>query len=315
PNFPNQYPASKLCIWEIEAHPQYRLPGLPSCERLIFEFGVKPSRALTAFQAGKLALLGQLTPEEVQALRRDTELGASYHEIPGFTTYMMLPNTRQGLFADRDRRRALLASVRAMEGLDLAIGSLGVPAHGLIPPGLPGYVEQPLPPFTADLDLLHKQRIKVALHPIYREAFAALWHALQVRFEHIGVELEVVADTVEGLLDAAQRGTADLFALRWLADYPDADIFASIFHRDLNPLLPLFDHAELRRLVETARQESDADQRHALYREIERLAHDEGFVVPLFYEQLYRFVRPEIRNMGLRFRSPEVAYEQLALAS
>ncbi|MFA6958958.1 MAG: hypothetical protein WC538_24055 [Thermoanaerobaculia bacterium] len=39
----------------------------------------------------------------------------------------------------------------------------------------------------------------------------------------------------------------------------------------------------------------------------------EALLMPLFHEQVYRFVRPEVEGLSLSFAAPEVSYEALGI--
>jgi ABC-type transport system substrate-binding protein len=51
--------------------------------------------------------------------------------------------------------------------------------------------------------------------------------------------------------------------------------------------------------LEKARVEPDAQQRLALYRQVEQLAVEDAAIIPLYYEVDYRLVGPRVH--GLRF--------------
>jgi len=109
-------------------------------------------------------------------------------------------------------------------------------------------------------------------------------------------------------------GGVDLIVLRWRAAYPDPDLFVHLFASG-GALGSFVDDPTVNRLVARGRSETDPALRHALYREIEQTLVHNTLVVPLFHEQIYRFIRPELRGHRLQFGWPEVAYEELTLAA
>jgi ABC-type transport system substrate-binding protein len=71
--------------------------------------------------------------------------------------------------------------------------------------------------------------------------------------------------------------------------------------------------AEIDSLIERARSDPHANVRNALYRQIEEAIAREAVLLPLFNEQVYRFVRPEIEGLTLNLIPPEVSYEELTV--
>lgn len=53
--------------------------------------------------------------------------------------------------------------------------------------------------------------------------------------------------------------------------------------------------------------------RHAIYRQVEERMASEAYLVPSFYEQAYRFARPELTGISASFWIPTLAYEELRM--
>ena len=56
---------------------------------------------------------------------------------------------------------------------------------------------------------------------------------------------------------------------------------------------------KLDELIARGREELDPTTRHSIYRRIEEIIEHEALLLPLFHEQVYRFVRPESEGMEL----------------
>ena len=104
----------------------------------------------------------------------------------------------------------------------------------------------------------------------------------------------------------------DLVLSCWSADYPDPDTFAhGLLHSQEGDIGALCGQAEIDRLIRMGRQEIDPIDRQDIYREIEDLLSRRALLLPLFHEQSYRFVRPEVQGFELLLCEPTVAYEKL----
>ena len=141
--------------------------------------------------------------------------------------------------------------------------------------------------------------------------YSGLARELQASFAEKGVKIRVVNKTMADFLDLGVRDTVDLVVGRWSADYPDADTFVNILHSLGGSWGRLCGSDEIDQLVERGRVETSPPLRHAIYRQIEETLVREARVLPLFHEQAYRFVRPEVEGLTVSFWSPTVAYENL----
>ncbi|MCP4662544.1 MAG: ABC transporter substrate-binding protein, partial [bacterium] len=300
---------------ELEANPNYWRNGYPRCDRLIFELGVSPERVASGFRSGRFSLAANLRVAELEALRHDARFASGYCESPGLSTYYLMFNAHRGRLCDPELRRAL-AQALDVETPVRSIGRLGVAAHGLIPPGLLGHEAKrhsTSPPVGSGG--LEGLELTALVHPVFQGLYSPLWEKLCRSFEELGVRLRVTYQTASNLCTATITDDADVIATRWLADFPDSDTFVSLFDSRTGPDGGFFGNQEIDRLIEAGRSESDPALRNAVYRELEQILAHDAFVVPLFHEQVYRFVRPEVQGLKLRFRCPEVAYEELTLAS
>ncbi|MCP4658493.1 MAG: protein kinase [bacterium] len=302
---------------ELEANPHYWKRGTPKCERLVFELDLSCERIAADFRSGGLAIASHLRPAEVKALRKELDLAAGYREAPGFSTCFLALHAGRGPFSDPETRRAFRRALPVEMVVRSTLGRLGLPAHGVIPPGLLGY--EPLatlaPREEAPLEARRFEGIELraAVSLAFGGEYAPLWEELHQALRDVGISLRVASGTQSEVLRMVAGGKVDLVAIRWTAAYPDPDLFVHLLASG-GVLGHFIGDPEIDRLVAQGRTETDPTLRHGIYREIEQILARDTLLVPLFHEQIYRFCRPEIQGHRLQFGWPEVAYEELALA-
>ena len=71
--------------------------------------------------------------------------------------------------------------------------------------------------------------------------------------------------------------------------------------------------AEIDQLADRGRAEIDPRIRHSIYRQVEEAIARDALLVPLFHEQVYRFVQPDVEGLSLGFSLPTVAYDKLSV--
>jgi ABC-type oligopeptide transport system substrate-binding subunit len=132
-------------------------------------------------------------------------------------------------------------------------------------------------------------------------------------FREIGFQIRPINQTMAEYLEA-QDGRADLIIGRWNADYPDADTFTYGVLRTREGIIGrMCGMPEIDRLAQSGRTEIDARARHSIYRQIEEHVAREALLLPLFHEQVYRFVQPGVEGLQLGLSFPTVAYENMSV--
>jgi ABC-type transport system substrate-binding protein len=155
--------------------------------------------------------------------------------------------------------------------------------------------------------------LAAAVHPVFFGEYAAFYADLAASFREIGFHIRPMNTTMAEYMEF-QDGRANLMIGRWNADYPDADTFSYGVLRTREGIIGrLCGTPEIDRLAERGRAEIDPRARHSIYRQIEEYIAREALLLPLFYEQVYRFVRPEVEGLQLNLSWPTIAYEKLSL--
>lgn len=186
--------------------------------------------------------------------------------------------------------------------------SLGTPAEsGFIPLGLPSFDSSIVkgyhydPAKTKTLlqeagfpDGQNLPEIKLLTIAIYADMAGFI--AKQLEESGIHVQVEVVQKSL--LLEMTSTSKAMFFRGSWIADYPDAENYLSVFYSK-NPAPPnytRYNNPNFDRLLEKALQENNDTIRVQLYREADQLMINDAPVVPLWYDKVVRMVQPNIRG-------------------
>jgi ABC-type transport system substrate-binding protein len=304
---------------ELERNKSYWRSGYPKIERLIFNFGVTPAEILSQFRTGRLSLASDLLPGDAEALRREPEFASGYQEIPRLITYYAAFNCHRGALKDKRLRQIVAQSIDVESVVRHTLGRLAVPAAGLIPPGLLGYDSVhtsriPLASQSAIEHLSQEIELTAALNPVFFGEFSSLARELSRSLHERQIRVRPMNKTIDEWFDAVAQGSVDLVLGRWAADYPDADTFANILAKD-GLLGRLCGSAEVDRLIARGRSETSPAARHALYRQLEEIIVRDRLLLPLFHEQTYRFVRPEVEGLSLTYGVIIVDYSSLSIRS
>jgi peptide/nickel transport system substrate-binding protein len=136
--------------------------------------------------------------------------------------------------------------------------------------------------------------IKLLTIAIYADM--ANFIAKQLEESGIPVRVEVVQKAL--LLTMTSSSTAAFFRGSWVADYPDAENYLSVFYSK-NPAPPNYTRyksAAFDEAFEKAIREDNDSLRYKLYQQADQIMIDDAPVVPLWYDKAVRLVQPDVKG-------------------
>lgn len=211
---------------------------------------------------------------------------------------MRMLKIRQAINYGFDRRKMML----------YLRNSIGIPAEsGFIPAGFPCFDTALVKGYHYDAvraRQLVKEAglgnfttfpvIKLLTIPIYAD-FAS-FIAKELEAAGIKIQVEVVQKSL--LLEQTAKSQALFFRGSWIADYPDAENYLSVFysHNPAPPNYTRYANPKFDALYEKALTETNDTVKQDLYRQMDRLVIADAPVVPLWYDEVFRLVNPRVKN-------------------
>lgn len=186
--------------------------------------------------------------------------------------------------------------------------SIGTPAEsGFVPMGLPsfdttvvkGYAYNPQKAKAllkeAGFDEQHPPpAIKLLTIPIYADLAGYIARELQ----DIGFVVQVEAIQKSLLLTQTAKNQALFFRASWIADYPDAENYFSVFYSK-NPSPPnytRYNNPVFDALYEQSTKEPNDSIRYKLYQQMDQIIINDAPVVPVWYDMVIHLVQPPVQN-------------------
>lgn len=190
--------------------------------------------------------------------------------------------------------------------------NIGTPAlYGMIPKGLPGYDTSLVKGFDYNPD---KSRRLLAdagfpngkgLGEITLSTTASyldLCKYIQNQLGEIGIKLKIDVNPPASLREMIAKSKIPFFRGSWIADYPDAENYLSLFTSEnfcpAGPNYTHFSNKEFDILYNKAQKEVNDSLRYRYYSLMDQLIINEAPVVVLYYDQVLRFAQKNIRNLG-----------------
>ncbi|MBT8244565.1 MAG: ABC transporter substrate-binding protein [Winogradskyella sp.] len=188
---------------------------------------------------------------------------------------------------------------------------IGIPANGgFIPKGLPGY--------NNNIGYNYNPQKATALLNTFKENtgitnpevtltttsnYLSFCEYIQRELEKIGLNIVVDVIPASSLKDLKANGQLDFFRASWIADYPDAENYLSLYYsKNFVPNGPNYTHfknATFDNLYEQSYLETDTEKRTKLYTKMDSLVMQSAPIIPLFYDEVIRFTRKNVSNLGI----------------
>jgi ABC-type transport system substrate-binding protein len=188
---------------------------------------------------------------------------------------------------------------------------IGIPANGgFIPKGLPG--------FDASIGFSYRPELAKQLISEFKSEtgietpevtltttsnYLSFCEFIQREIQKIGLQVNVDVIPASSLKDAKANGQLDFFRASWIADYPDAENYLSLYYsKNFAPNGPNYTHFSNRtfdELYEAAYLETNIEKREQLYTKMDSLVMASAPIVPLFYDEVVRFIRKNVHGLGI----------------
>lgn len=219
--------------------------------------------------------------------------------------FLMTDTSATNPLRDSRIRRAINYGFDRKELIKYLRNGLGKPAlQGFTPPGLPSFDDSLIgfdydPKQTADL--LEQAgypggrglpMISLYTNNTYKEI--ALFIASRLEQSGIRIKVEVVQPAV--LREWMSQGKVPFFRGSWIADYPDAESYFTVFYsgNTAPPNYTRFKNTEFDRLYLKSLAEVNDSVRFAQYRQLEKILISEAPVVPLYYDEVLRLCQKNV---------------------
>lgn len=186
--------------------------------------------------------------------------------------------------------------------------SIGTAAEsGFVPAGLPsfdavivkGYSYDPVKAKQLVAEAGYPQGnnlpvIQLLTIPIYADLGSYI--ANELRQVGINIKVEVIQKSL--LMEQTAKSQALFFRGSWIADYPDAENYLSVFYSK-NPAPPnytRYNNPAFDILYEKALSEKNDSLRYILYQQMDKMIVDDAPIVPLWYDMAIHLVHPHVKN-------------------
>jgi peptide/nickel transport system substrate-binding protein len=258
-----------------------------------------------SFKDDLLTKTGQLQKEWRGLIQLNTSayLNIEYLGILVDTNNVLLQNSPLKI---KQIRQAINYGINRKKMMLYLRNSIGTAAEsGFVPPGLPSFDAALVKGYTYDPEKarallaqagfangVNLPEVKLLTIPIYTNLASYIANELK----QIGINVQVESIQKSLLLEQTSKSQALFFRGSWIADYPDAENYLSVFYSK-NPAPPnytRYNNPAFDLLYEQALREEDDVLRFSIYQKMDQLVMNDAPIVPLWYDKALHLVQPNI---------------------
>ncbi len=320
----------KLQIWKenvklvMRKNPNYfekdeKNNNLPYLDGVAITFIIDKQTVFLEFVKGNLDFMNSLDASYKDELLTQTgQLRDKYknkinmHSQPYLNTEYLgfLMDNNSNPTNDKRIRQAINYGFDRRKMMKYLRNNVGIPGcHGFIPKGLPGFdtskVYYEYDPQRA-LELLNEAgypngkglpTIKLSTTATYLD----LCKYIQQQLGILGINIDVDVNPPGALREQIAQSKSNWFRGSWIADYPDAENYLSLFcSNNFCPKGPNYTHyhnTEFDELYKQAKSTTNDSIRYSLYQTMDKLIMEDVPVVVLYYDQILHFTHPNISGI------------------
>ena len=233
-------------------------------------------------------------------------------EYLGFLVDTSLEVIKNNPLKDINLRKAINYGFDRVKMIKYLRNNIGTPAlSGFIPQGLPAFNEIEVKGYFYNPDtakyFLEKAGFKNGngLSPLVLTTIADyidICEYIQFELSKIGIEIIIDVATGGSLRNKVANSNLAFFRGSWIADYPDAENYLSLFYSSNKSPAgpnytqysdPVYDSLYLEALITT-----EPENIIILYNKMDKMIIDASPIVPLFYDCAIRFIPLKITGLG-----------------
>ncbi|MEK6614648.1 MAG: ABC transporter substrate-binding protein [Bacteroidota bacterium] len=305
---------------------------LPYLNAIRFSFIKEKKQELLEFKKGNLDMLYRIPTENIGDILGELDKAKENKPFelqisPAMSIFYYGFLHPEKPFNDKRVRLAFNHAIDRQKIVDYTLQGEGIPAtYGIIPPspsfGSMGYNFKALKGYTYDTDLSKKllaeagypngknfPQITLQINSGGGDRNILTAQVIQSMLkENLNIDIKIETLPMTQHLEKLEHGQSLFWRIGWSADYPDPETFLTILYSGhippnlsdrSSPNSVRFKNAKFDSLFLLAMREVDDKKRFDLYMQADQIVIDEGAIMPIFYDEIYRLVQTNVKGFDV----------------
>lgn len=257
-----------------------------------------------SFKDQVLSKKGVLKDEYLQKIRLQKH---AYLNVEYLGFLMDESKNPQKILLNKKVRKAINYGFDRKKLVTYLRNNIGIAANaGIIPISLQGYDSNAVQGFSYQPELA-KKLIEEVKHEtgsipsitlLSNDNYADRCNFIASQLSNLGLEIKIEIMQPALLREQMSNSNAAFFWATWIADYPDADSYLTMFYgkNTAPPNYTRFKSAVYDQLYEQSLTEANDSVKIKLFQQMDRIIVEEAPCVPLFYDEVMHFLNKRVSN-------------------
>ena len=289
---------------------------LPYLDAVSISFIKDKQSAFLNFIQGKFDFVSGIDPTyKDQILTSNGQLQEKYENQVNLYSEPYLNTEYLGFYMDSslsiDIRKAINYGFDKVKMIRYLRNNIGTPAvNGFVPMGLPSFSDK-----IKGYDFNPEKAKKLIVSAIEKgdfdpnteivlsttSSYLDLSEYIQHQLSEIGLKVKININPASTHREMIANSRLNFFRASWIADYPDAENFLSLFYgKNFSPNGPNYTHfnsSDFDRLFNEALSETNDSIRRSMYQQMDQIIIDNAVIVPLYYGRALLFTRKNVSGL------------------
>lgn len=298
---------------------------LPYLDAIGITFNADPQSAFLEFIKGNLDMLSGLEGAYKDALltkngqllpKHQEKINFIYKpflntEYLGFLVNDSLDIVQKSPLRIKEVRQAINYGIDKDKMMRYIRNNIGAPGNaGFVPDGMPSFDDKKVVGYSYNPDKARELLTRAGFPngkglpqiTLYTTSqYLDLCEYIQHQLANIGIDLKVDVNPSQSHSEMVKNSEAMFFRKSWMADYPDAENYLSLFYsKNFTPNGPNYTQYSNKRydeLYERSLTIVDDSTRYEIYREMDNIMMEEAPVIVLYYDRMVRFTHTNIEGL------------------
>ena len=299
---------------------------LPYLDGLKFTFFKEKKVELMQFKKRNLDMMYRLPIEMVPNIlgeldnAKEGNFPFEIQIVPAMSVFFFGFQHQSNIFDKKEVRLAFNYAIDRDRIVDYTLQGEGVPAkNGIVPPSFKEYEFKKLKGYSYDIEKARNYltqagypngkgfpKLTLQINSGGNDRNIQIAEITEKMLEkNLNIDIDIVIFPFKDHLERLETGQSEFWRSSWNADYPDPSAFLLLLYGKGVPEKlsdrSYFNSARYKSsvfdsLFEAAAHETDEKKRYELYLQADQQAINDGAIMPLFYDESYRLIQPNVRN-------------------
>jgi len=270
----------------------------------------EPTATLAAYKNNEIDTDGGVGPSaaDIKTIQGDATLSKEVMQYTELGTFYMEYNLTKKPFDNVKVRQAMAYATDRQGLVDKVLAGQGEPATSLIPPGMPGHLDNAGPSYDvnkakqllSDAGFPDGKGLPQNIQASYNNlsTWPQVMQFIQADLQAVGMSIQLDPRESKTYFNEMRQDASPMFRAGWSSDYPDPDDwFRILFLSSSSQNYGKYNNPQYDQLVKQAATEPDQNKRLQLYKQADAILETDQPITDWYWSKRFRLFKPYVKGI------------------